>query len=60
MSLLAFGLARSIVHTPRAQKLNPIIASKAAMLKNRTGKYDPPIGLSLGMVGRLLSIGPKR
>lgn len=33
---------------------------RIATLKKRTGRTDPPIGLSFGVAGAMSAIGPKR
>ena len=60
MSVLTFRLEKSIFQIPREKRLKLITATSAATLKKRTGRYEPPIGLSFAGYGILLATGPKR
>ncbi|HWY28051.1 MAG TPA: hypothetical protein VNW25_02215 [Candidatus Sulfotelmatobacter sp.] len=59
-SALLFLFDRSTFQSPRENRLTARIPSTAATLKKRTGKIDPPIGLSSEMVGTMFNIGPNR
>jgi hypothetical protein len=59
-SVLVLRLEKSTFQIPREYKLRPITVISAAKLKKRAGRYEPPIGLSLPLKGRLVTMDPKR
>ena len=59
-SALSFLLDKSTFQMPTEYRLTARTPSTAATLKNRTEKIEPPMGLSLEMVGTMLTMGPSR
>lgn len=59
-SALSFLREKSGFHMPTEYKLAESTPRTIAVEKKRTGNIAPPIGLSFGTVGTMLTMGPKR
>src|SRR6266516_1697714 len=57
---LSFLLDKSTCHIPREFRLTARTPSTVATLKKRTEKIEPPMGLSLEMVGTMFTMGPSK